>query len=261
MQILPVDKIQIDFQKTIEIKKIVESTLRLITFSRKHLADDLLNSYIEQTTSLKELVSIRNAQLEAETEEEIEIYANLLKVAMNFISDEILADICFNSEVQLFQLFRLISPDSHAKHPNKYRTQDVQIGRYVCPDASEVPSRVSELFFSMNQISNPVIRAIYFHHELIRIHPFVDGNGRTTRMAKNWILLYELYPPIFISKENEKKTYVETLENSFLQLNQKPNQWNSYLELFFDQEIDRLLRSATEIHDKVTQIGKIRLKK
>ncbi|WP_415376967.1 hypothetical protein [Patiriisocius sp. Uisw_017] len=32
----------------------------------------------------------------------------------------------------------------------------------------------------------------------MRIHPFADGNGGTTRIAKNSIYMYDLYPPIYI---------------------------------------------------------------
>lgn len=258
MQVFPIDKITVDPHRTREIKSIVESTFRLITFSRSHYADDLLNSYLDQTTKLKDLVSIKNAQLEAESEEEAVLYAKLLRYSMDFISQEILRQNCFKSEIQLFQLFRLISPESHSRHPNKYRTQNVQIGRYLCPDPKEVPFRVAEVIYNMNQIANPIVRAVYLHHELIRIHPFVDGNGRTTRMAKNWLLLYELYPPIFISNGVEKQEYVETLESSFLHLDRYPGKWNDGLEQFFIQEIDRLKRSALEVYQRVSKIGYLR---
>jgi Fic family protein len=255
MKIFPVEKIKINFEKIDQIKHRIEMTLRLITFSRDHYADDLLDAYIKKTTTLKELLSVKNAQMEAESEDEVELYTVLLKSALDFITDEIVSDIQFNSEIQLFQLFRLVSPDSHDKHPNKYRQTDVQIGRYFCPDPQRVPGLVSELFYQMELIENPIIRAIYFHHELIRIPPFSDGNGRTTRMAKNWILMYKLCPPIFISDSEEKKKYIGTLEKSFLYLNQKGLDWNEHFEHFFDQELDRLIYNTTEIYNTVKGIG------
>lgn len=255
MKIFPAEKIKIDFHKIDEIKHLIDLTLRLITFSREHYADDLLDAYIKKTTTFKELLSVRNAQMEAESEEEVQLYTTLLNSTMNFITNEIVADVQFHSEIQLFQLFRLVSPDSHGKHPNKYRQTDVQIGRYFCPDPSRVPGLVSDLFYQMELIENPIVRAIYFHHELIRIHPFSDGNGRTTRMAKNWILMYKLCPPIFISDSKEKKKYIETLEKSFLYLNQKGLDWNEHFEHFFNQELDRLINNTTEIYNTVKGIG------
>jgi Fic family protein len=110
----------------------------------------------------------------------------------------------------------------------------------------------------MQSISNPIIRAIYFHHELIRIHPFVDGNGRVTRIAKNWMLMYDLYPPIFINDAPQKKEYIATLANSFKELMNQPNKWNNYTSTFFEQELDRLLVNATLLYESISLIGKNR---
>lgn len=258
MRIFPAAQLRVNQEKIEQIKHTIDTTLRLITFSRKHLADDLLDAYLTKTTSLKDLLSIKNAQMEAENEEETELYAQLLKTSLDFITNEILNDVQFSKEVQLFQLFRLISPDAHAKHPNKYRQNDVQIGRYLCPEPKHIPSLVADLFYQMDGIENPIIRAIYFHHELIRVHPFVDGNGRTTRMAKNWLLMYKMCPPIFISDTSEKREYVDTLEKSFLYLNKGNYEWNVYLELFFEQELDRLNKNATDVYHAVSSIGNLR---
>lgn len=255
MRIFPAEKLKFDYEKIDQIKHLIEMTLRLITFSRDHYADDLLDAYIKKTTTLKQLLSLKNAQMEAESEDEAKLYTVLLNSTLDFITEEILSDVQFKSEIQLFQLFRLVSPDSHGKHPNKYRQTDVQIGSYFCPDPQRVPGLVSELFFQMQLIENPIIRAIYFHHELIRIHPFSDGNGRTTRMAKNWILMYKLCPPIFISDSEEKKKYIGTLEKSFLYLDKKGLDWNEHFENFFNQEFDRLIHNTTEIYNTVKEIG------
>lgn len=258
MRLLPPEKIVFNYLKYKEIKSVMESTFRLIMFSRKHLADDLLNAYLDQTTNFKELLSIKNAQMEAQNETEAKQYALLLNKAVDFITDEIQYNVNFLTEVQLFQLFRIISPEAHASHPNRYRDQLVQIGRYICPEPKEVPALVNQLFHRMNSIDNPISRAIYFHHEMIRIHPFSDGNGRTIRMAKNWMLMHDLYPPIFISDSDEKTEYITSLENSFDYLLRNGASWNEHLAAFFEQELNRLLRNAITIHDKVRVVGNMR---
>lgn len=255
LNIFPSDQLKVEVDKLLHVKRIVESTLRLITFSRTQLADNMLNAYLDKTSKLKDLLSIKNAQMEAESETEVRQYTQNLRVSMDFITSRILSHENFNSALHLFELFRLISPDAHARHANNFRHQHVQIGRYMCPDPEKISGLVSDLFFNMKKIGNPIIKAIYFHHELIRIHPFVDGNGRTTRMAKNWMLMYELYPPIFISNPEEKKRYVGVLEESFLQLTKQPSCWNETLASFFDQELDRLIRNALDVHDYVLSIG------
>lgn len=255
MHILPVEIIKYDSKLLYNIKNTTESTLRLIAYSRSHLADDLLNAYISKITNYKELLSVKNAQLEAQSKEEAIQYADKLNIALDYITNQIKNSINFISEIQLFQLFRLISPESHSIHPNRYRNELVQVGRHLCPEPAKVPSLVGDLFYNMEQIDNPIIRAIYFHHELIRIHPFNDGNGRTTRMAKNWMLMYELYSPIFISGNEEKKEYVKTLESSFIELERSPKKWNDHLEKFFEQELLRLFNNTKSVYKFVKDSG------
>lgn len=258
MEILPISQIKVDLSEIKNIDNIMQSTFRLITFSRQHKADDLLNAYLSSTANLNELLSIKNAQMEAQTPQEAASYLVTLNDTLSTVIKEIESQVDFKTELQLFQLFRSISPESHAIHPNRYRDKLVQIGSYLCPDPHEIPALVSQLFYNMNQIENPIVKAIYFHHELIRIHPFIDGNGRTTRIAKNWVLMYHLYPPIFIRDEQEKKEYIMTLSKSFKALDAKPKKWNDNLDQFFSQEIKRIRDNALLIHNSVSAIGKKR---
>lgn len=184
-----------------------------------------------------------------------------LKISLDFVIEEIVAHNNFEKEIQLFQLLRLISPETNAIHPNRYRQTTVQVGAHICPEPARVPQLVSELFYAIRSISNPIIRAIYFHHELIRIHPFVDGNGRVTRIAKNWMLMYDLYPPIFINDAPQKKVYIQTLGNSFKELLKHPNKWNDYTALFFEQELDRLLVNSQLLYESINLIGRARKNK
>ena len=254
MKLLPINAIQISFEKIKEIDYIVKSIYRLIIFSRHHEDDDLLDSFFNSMHELTELISIKNAQMEAQNEDEVKEYLKNLRIALDFIVEEIKSHRNFEKELQLFQLYRLVSPETHLLHPNKYRQSLVQIGSYVCPDHKEVPILVSELFYQMQLIPNPIIRAIYFHHELIRIHPFTDGNGRVTRIAKNWMLMYELYPPIFINDSSEKKKYISSLANSFREIDIS-NDWNNFTSHFFEQELDRLLVNARSLYAVINQIG------
>ena len=255
MILLPIDFPEIDSLKMNQIEIEIKAIYRLITFSRKHLADDLLDSFLSNTENLKELLSIKNAQMEAQNEEEAEEYLKSLNEALVFVSNEINENRTFTSQLQLFQLFRLTSPESHSEHPNRFRNSHVQIGGYLCPEPSQLNGLVEELFHRIKQIENPILKAIYFHHELIRIHPFSDGNGRTTRIAKNWMLMYELYPPIFVKDETEKKEYITTLSGSFSQLEKEPHQWNSHTLDFFRQEISRIYRNTNMIYNTIHSIG------
>lgn len=57
---------------------------------------------------------------------------------------------------------------------------------------------------------HPLLIASNFHLDFVTIHPFYDGNGRTTRMLTNLILITCGLPPIII-KESDKKVYYQYL--------------------------------------------------
>jgi hypothetical protein len=255
MELLPVDVIKINQNKIDEIDGIIKSIYRLIIYSRHHLDDDLLDIYLDGVNNLKEQLSIKNAQMEAQNEEEAKEYLKNLKISLDFVIQEIIQHNNFEKEIQLFQLLRLVSPETNAIHPNRYRQTLVQIGAHICPEPEIVPQLVSNLFFKIQSIKNPIIKAVYFHHELIRIHPFADGNGRVTRIAKNWMLMFDLYPPIFINDAPQKKEYIATLGSSFKELMIHPNKWNEHTEQFFEQELDRLLNNASLLYESINLIG------
>lgn len=255
MELLPVSIIHVNQSKIDEIDYIVKSIYRLVIYSRHHTDDDLLDSYLKGTHSLKELLSIKNAQMEAQNEFEAREYLFNFKLAFEFVIKEIIAQVNFEKEVQLFQLLRLASPEASAIHPNRYRHTIVQIGGYICPEPYEIAMLVNNLFYNIKLISNPIVRAIYFHHELVRIHPFVDGNGRVTRLAKNWMLMFDLYPPTFITDDDRKKDYISALANSFQELDKAPGIWNEYTDLFFEQELDYLIHNATTLFKSLKKIG------
>lgn len=59
------------------------------------------------------------------------------------------------------------------------------------PPAIEVPFLMREFVYWLNkenQDIHPVIKAGIAHHELVRIHPFIDGNGRVARVLATLIL-------------------------------------------------------------------------
>ncbi len=45
---------------------------------------------------------------------------------------------------------------------------------------------------------HPVLLASEFHYRFVKIHPFVDGNGRTARLIVNMILIAHGYPMVIL---------------------------------------------------------------
>ena len=67
-----------------------------------------------------------------------------------------------------------------------------EIVEYMPPETKDVPRLVTEFLDWLNTEGvkniNPVILAGVVHYEIARIHPFIDGNGRTARLMASLIL-------------------------------------------------------------------------
>ena len=60
---------------------------------------------------------------------------------------------------------------------------------YIPPEYSEVEALLNELIAYVNDSSDhPVLKAAIIHYQLVTIHPFEDGNGRTARILSNYYL-------------------------------------------------------------------------
>lgn len=61
---------------------------------------------------------------------------------------------------------------------------------------------------------NPIVLATIFKYRFLCIHPFIDGNGRTSRIVKNYILNQNGYCGIIIDPKLNKLDYYKALEES-----------------------------------------------
>ena len=60
---------------------------------------------------------------------------------------------------------------------------------YIPPEYSEIPELLDELVKYVNTTDDhPLIIAAIVHYQIVTIHPFEDGNGRTARLMSGYIL-------------------------------------------------------------------------
>lgn len=251
MNLLHTDLEGLDESPLEELDETVKSIYRLIVFSDTHRQSDLLTRYLEAMEHLRDILSIKNAQQEAHSEEEAREYLANLQGGIKLIVNEIGMRHGLESPVDLFRLFRLIAPDAAERHPNRFRHTTVQFGPCLGAKPTQIPALIEQLFHALKEIKHPVTRAVYLHHELVRIHPFVDGNGRLSRMAKNWMLMYNLYPPMFIKNIFDKHLYIARLQKSFLSIESEPHVFHESTQEFFQDEFRRLRASATFILNRM----------
>ncbi len=85
---------------------------------------------------------------------------------------------------------------------------------YVQPDAKRVRPYMDRLFQMYEEAAgseHPVISGALLAFYIVTIHPFVDGNGRISRLLNNLHLLQHGYPPVLIDPATDKPAYFEAL--------------------------------------------------
>lgn len=99
----------------------------------------------------------------------------------------------------------------------RYRHVNVAIvgARTTPPDFLNLPAELAVLAEWHARAGNmhPVARAAELHTRFVRIHPFVDGNGRTARLLLNVELMKSGYPPAVIRSE-DRAAYCDSLDDA-----------------------------------------------
>lgn len=68
------------------------------------------------------------------------------------------------------------------------------VPEYIPPEYTDIPVLLDELVEYVNTTDDhPLIIAAVVHYQLVTIHPFEDGNGRTARLMSGYILDYYGY--------------------------------------------------------------------
>lgn len=116
-----------------------------------------------------------------------------------------------------------------------YRNQEVRISGagHTPPTGNDRYIQIKNFFTDLEwkgKELNPIELAAWTHAEFVRIHPFVDGNGRTSRLIMNYQLMINGFLPISIAKENRLE-YYNALEEYAVNGNLE-----QFLELIFDLE-------------------------
>ncbi|CAF3451140.1 unnamed protein product [Rotaria sp. Silwood1] len=118
------------------------------------------------------------------------------------------------------QIRTLIPSGRFKLAPNSPTRKDGKLFQF-CPP-SQVEQQLKLLFSLYEKYEqkhiDPVILAAWFHAEFIRIHPFVDDNGRVGRFLSSKILMdNDLLP--FIVEKRKKLEYIDCKDESIAQNN------------------------------------------
>lgn len=123
-----------------------------------------------------------------------------------------------------------------------YRNVNVRItgATHTPPEPSEAFRRMKVFFADMEWRSkgNPLEYAAWTHAEFVRIHPFVDGNGRTSRLIMNYQLMLSGFLPVSVPK-TERLEYFLALEEYATKENLQP--FVDYVAKLEERRLDELL--------------------
>ena len=121
------------------------------------------------------------------------------------------------SEWNIKGLHQLILKGIDDDNAGRYRNHNVIISgaKHRPPEYIKVPELMEKLMINYDEWDkyHPIIRAALLHGELVKIHPFIDGNGRTSRLIMNMDLMISGYVPVIIKKDNRLK-YYEALDKA-----------------------------------------------
>ena len=135
-------------------------------------------------------------------------------------------------------------------------TQLKEVVEYMPPDTKDVPYLVEEFLEWLNSMQtreiNPVILAGIAHYEIARIHPFIDGNGRTARLLATLILYrsgfdHRRFFALDDFYDEERSAYYEALKT----VQEDKGDLTRWLEYF----TDGVLYSVNKVKEVVTKIG------
>ena len=121
------------------------------------------------------------------------------------------------TEWNIKSIHQLILKEIDNENAGRYRKENVTIkgAIHIPPDFVKLPELMEKLILNYEKWNkyHPIIQAALLHGELVKIHPFIDGNGRTSRLIMNLVLMNYGYNPIIIKKENRLE-YYEVLDKA-----------------------------------------------
>ena len=174
------------------------------------------------------------------------------------------------TEKSILDLHRRITKDviDNLKDSGKYRNRQVYVGDrignviFMPPKTEDVPTLMRSLVAWLNSEEtkklDPVLVAGIAHYEFVRIHPFIDGNGRTTRSLASLILILRGFDiKRFFALDDyydlDRKAYYAALQT----VNQTTLNLNKWLEYF----TDGVAVSVDSVKERILRLSSQKLRK
>lgn len=134
-----------------------------------------------------------------------------LDAAMKYINATLVNKVGSISIKDILEIHRRVLGHVDPVECGRFRRTQVYVGGHVPPGPDDIHYLMEEFALWLNSERairmHPVRYAALAHYKLVHIHPFSDGNGRTSRLLMNMILMQAGYPPVIIQKQHRHKYY------------------------------------------------------
>ncbi|XP_054248844.1 protein adenylyltransferase FICD [Indicator indicator] len=134
-----------------------------------------------------------------------------MHAALKYINTTLVSRIGSVTAADILEIHRRVLGYADPLEAGRFRATQVFVGHHIPPHPQDVEKQMQEFVQWINSEDamslHPVEFAALAHYKLVYIHPFVDGNGRTSRLLMNLILMQAGYPPITIRKEQRAEYY------------------------------------------------------
>lgn len=162
--------------------------------------------------------------------------------AIQYIKELVTKKLDINRRV-LLELHHLVLRGIDKENAGRYRQVQVTISgsKHIPPPPYMVEKEMENFFIwyeDHKEILHPAILAAEVHQRVVSIHPFIDGNGRTSRLIMNLIMLRHGLVIANIKGElTNRLSYYKALEDSNI------NQSNEvFIRFILETEINSLKR-------------------
>ncbi len=237
-------------------KEIIENAPLLPYWEKKFQEEALVRTthfgtHIEgNELSLNQVQKILDGERIVARERDVQEVINYRKV-IDYIDR--MTDLKINEET-IKELHKIVVknvlPDEES---GNYRQKEVVIKNSITGDVAFKPPRAVEVSWQMKELAifiqekpeiHPVLKGGVVHYEFVRIHPFLDGNGRVGR-ALSMLVLYQLGYDIrqFFSLEehfdSDPERYYDALQ-SVERNNGDQTEWLSYFTECLAVELSKI---------------------
>jgi Fic family protein len=219
------EEFQTTFDRLYEKKQVLQSSKPLPNIALNKIKESLSIEWTYNSNSIEgNSLSLRETQMVLQ--EGITIKGKSLREhfethnhdkAIDYLFSIVNKDYVLRS-MDILSLHGLVLRSIEDDFAGRLRNGGVRISgaNFVPPNANKVSDLLDELivFINTNPLQlNDIELATVFHHKLVWIHPFFDGNGRTVRLVMNLLLMRCGFPPAIILK-NDRKKYYEALNQA-----------------------------------------------